>query len=358
MDDDQFQRALEEGGLSTYQAEAYVVLLNKGMASAMEVANECTVPSSQVYEVLRSLEKKGYVETFEQDTLQARPTNPEDVLETLRNKGSLLVDGADEVEERWQQPAMSEHHMTVFKRSDTVIAQARKQIKEAEIAIELACRLDQFAELMDELKVSRERGVTIKLSLYTDRDPKNELDIDLLDYASEVRACYIPGPFLCIIDRSRTCYAPNSKASEQFGLVFNDHLLSFIFHWFFQSCHWNTWDTTAGPTQTPTAYVNIQEFIHELAPLFFEGATIDVTIRGRTIETGDTVWKKGTVVDIIYRDRYLNQEPKYEDLAGFAALVIESNGDLLTVGGWGAVYEDIEGQLVYITDIDFPFKKP
>ena len=35
MDDDQFQRALEEGGLSTYQAEAYVVLLNKGMASSV-----------------------------------------------------------------------------------------------------------------------------------------------------------------------------------------------------------------------------------------------------------------------------------------------------------------------------------
>jgi sugar-specific transcriptional regulator TrmB len=134
MDRDTLREALEEGGLTAYQTDAYLTLLHRGMASATEVASYSSVPTSKIYDVLRTLEDRGYIETFEQDTLHARPVDPQDVLEDLRG-GNLLVEAADEIEKRWQRPAMSDHHMTVFKSDDTVLGRAEEQIREAETGV-------------------------------------------------------------------------------------------------------------------------------------------------------------------------------------------------------------------------------
>lgn len=353
MDSETLRRALEEGGFTSSQTDAYLTLLDRGTASATEVARECAVPSSQIYDVLRSLEEEGYVETLEQDTLQARATDPAAVLEDLREKGTRLVEAADEIEERWQRPAPSEHHMTVFKRAETVIDRAEARIREAETAIELVCRIDQFQALKETLRACRERGVVVKLSLYCTEDPDDLVDVDLRDYASEVRACFIPGPFLSVVDRTKTCYAPNDRASEPFGLVFNDYLLSFVFHWYFQSCHWATWDPIVGRHELPISYVTIKGFVRDVAPLFLDGASIEVTVEGRDIETGNAVTTSGTVVDMIYPGRYSHREPSYEDLAGETALLLESDGDRYTVGGWGAVYEDVEARTLHLENVVF-----
>lgn len=47
-----------------------------GVAPAIEVGRESSVPVSQVYDVLRTLESKGYVETIERAKLYVRPRDP------------------------------------------------------------------------------------------------------------------------------------------------------------------------------------------------------------------------------------------------------------------------------------------
>lgn len=354
MDRDTLRRALEEGGLTAYETDAYLTLLNRGMASATEVASYSSVPSSQIYDALRSLEEEGYVETFEQDTLHARPADPADVLEDLRERGQLLVDAADEIEERWQQPTMSEHHMTVFKSADTVIGRAEEGIRNAETAVELSCRPAQFERLKDALAAARSRGVVVKVVVDCDEDPGDLFDEDLSLYASEVRACYIPGPFLAVIDHSKTCYTPNDRASEQFGLVFEDAILSFIFHWFFQMCLWSLWDPVVPRHDLPVTYVSIQGFIRDAAPLFLDGAAIDVTVEGWDPQTGEERTVSGTVADLVYPGRYRNEVPSYEVLGGRAAVVVDAGDGVLTVGGWGAVFEDVAAELVTLESVRVP----
>ncbi|MCW8172458.1 hypothetical protein D8S78_07965 [Natrialba swarupiae] len=58
MDRSRLRTALEEG-LTSYQTDAYLTLLDRGMASVTEVANNSSIPSSQIYDVLRALEDKG-----------------------------------------------------------------------------------------------------------------------------------------------------------------------------------------------------------------------------------------------------------------------------------------------------------
>ncbi len=47
--------------LNSYEAQVYVSLLEKGIASASELAENSKVPRSRCYDVLESLEKKGFV---------------------------------------------------------------------------------------------------------------------------------------------------------------------------------------------------------------------------------------------------------------------------------------------------------
>ncbi len=56
------ERQLKNLGLNSYEAKIWVVLLGMGIASAGELADVSSVPRSRSYDVLESLEKKGFVE--------------------------------------------------------------------------------------------------------------------------------------------------------------------------------------------------------------------------------------------------------------------------------------------------------
>lgn len=49
-------------GLNEYESKAYLCLLERGMASASSVSTFGAIPRARVYDVLASLEKKGFVE--------------------------------------------------------------------------------------------------------------------------------------------------------------------------------------------------------------------------------------------------------------------------------------------------------
>jgi len=52
---------LREMGLSDYEATAYASLLRQGTATAKEISSHAEIPQSRVYDVLESLETKGFV---------------------------------------------------------------------------------------------------------------------------------------------------------------------------------------------------------------------------------------------------------------------------------------------------------
>ena len=52
---------LKSFGLNSYQAKLWVALLSRGIATAGELADLSNVPRSRAYDVLESLEKKGFI---------------------------------------------------------------------------------------------------------------------------------------------------------------------------------------------------------------------------------------------------------------------------------------------------------
>ena len=71
--DENTKAALREMGLNAYEVDAYVVLLDCGQMTAMEISREAKVPYSKIYEVLNSLKEKRLDKKQRDPSLQVLP---------------------------------------------------------------------------------------------------------------------------------------------------------------------------------------------------------------------------------------------------------------------------------------------
>jgi len=357
MDDDELTGILEDAGLSPYQAEAYVALLGLGTASATDIADACDVPDPRIYDVLRDLESKGYIETFQQDSLTARAHDPEEVLESLRTQSSRYLEAAEDIEDRWDQPEISDHEVSIVKRFETVRSRAKELVAAAENQIQLGVDTEQFYELKPGLEAAHDRGVNIKLSICTGPDGAAPDRSDLEGTCSEARHRDIPSPFLVMVDRTWTCFAPHRQSVNEYGVLVNDRTHTYIFHWFFLTCLWEIWETmyTERTAETPTEYVDLRHAVRDLEPLLAEGANIEATVNGHETGTNEPVAVSGRVVDVDYTGSAMGrQEPvPLAQLAGRITLTLDAGDREYEIGGWGAVLEEIEADKITVTDVRY-----
>lgn len=359
MNEDELHDGLQYAGLSKYQIQAYTTLLELGTATATNLAEEADVPRSRIYDVLRDLEEEEYVETFEQDTLRVRARDPAEVFTRLQNRARLLNDTAEEIRERWQHASVSGHRISVLKRADTAIERAETAIADAENQIQLCVTPDQFEQLRPVLVNAVNRGVFVLISITTSPnmpvDPPSETKLD--GAVTEVRHRSLPAPFLALVDREITCFAPHTRSIGQYGTIFEDEMLTYVFHWYFQAALWESWPIlyTTRDDGLPAEYVDIRECIRDVAPLFTEGATITARVHGKVLDRQQTVTLHGTIVDIRSVngfDTASSGVPTLSSLAGQATFILEADDDeRYGIGGWGAVIEDIEALRIVIEDV-------
>ena len=101
---------LREMGLSKYEAQAYAGLLRQGTSTAKGIASDTEVPQSRVYDVLDSLESKGFVNVQPGRPKKFGPVSPEtavdqytefkrreqmDALKTVRDIGDEFIETVD-----------------------------------------------------------------------------------------------------------------------------------------------------------------------------------------------------------------------------------------------------------------------
>ncbi len=354
MDRERVRQALKYAGLTEYQADAYLTLLELGTAPAVEIARKCSVPSSQIYDVLRDLEKRGYIETMDQEKLYAQPEPPETVFDDLTSRGELLTEAADDIKDRYREPDTVDYRIRVTKHPESAVEQALTGIEDAATVVEIAATPAQLQKLLPELRVARDRGVIVRTTLYLPDHGDVPIDDEMLDGAvSELRACSIPGPFLVILDRHRVCFAPNSRSDETYGVLIHDRILPFIFHWYFLTCLWNLYPTVYRDDPTMIAYVSLKEFFRDFySVLQADGFEVVIQVRGSEIRTNSEISITGRVESMTYPQQQLDEhQPSLTELATYATMVIDTGDEMLSVGGWGAVFEDINARRVDVLNI-------
>ena len=347
MDTEEIRRGLETIGLSSYQSRVYTTLLEHGVLPAVDVAKRSSVPSSRIYDVLADLEQEGYIETFErEDKRHARAKEPSEVVDGLRHESEHLSDTAQGIENIWEQSTLQDHRLVLFEQVDSALEQAESLIREADSSVAVAATPAQYYRLKEAMAKARENGAVVDVSL----EGFDENPIDTDQPVTEIRRRSIPGPFVAVIDRTHTCFAPNERAPSSYGIVLDDSILSLVFHWYFQTCLWSVCEPAYRRGEDELRYVSMEEFVRDVFPFWRSGAIIPVTVHGTDTESGGARTVSGVVTDLVYPEMDLsdNDPPAYGKLAGQLTLVVENNDGRHAIGGWGAVWEDVEAEQIVL----------
>jgi HTH-type transcriptional regulator, sugar sensing transcriptional regulator len=81
---DKTKKAMEDIGLGSYEIKVYISLLEKGSMTASEISKKSNVPYSKIYEVLNSLEDKGWLESDSSRPQKFFPKSPLTALEAMK----------------------------------------------------------------------------------------------------------------------------------------------------------------------------------------------------------------------------------------------------------------------------------
>ena len=85
-------------GLNVYETKVWLALISKGVASAGEIASLSQVPRSRAYDVLESLEKKGFAIVKIGKPVKYFGVKPKMILERLRSK--IKKDAEEKIDRR------------------------------------------------------------------------------------------------------------------------------------------------------------------------------------------------------------------------------------------------------------------
>lgn len=81
-----FLNKLRDFGLNTYESKIWTALLSRGVSTAGELSDIANVPRSRSYDVLESLEKKGFIIMKLGKPIRYIAIKPDDVIERVKKK--------------------------------------------------------------------------------------------------------------------------------------------------------------------------------------------------------------------------------------------------------------------------------
>ena len=82
----EFLDQLKDFGLNSYERKLWIALLSRGVSSAGELSDISSVPRSRAYDVLESLEKKGFIVVKVGKPIKYLAVSPTEVIERVKKK--------------------------------------------------------------------------------------------------------------------------------------------------------------------------------------------------------------------------------------------------------------------------------
>lgn len=162
--------ALEELGLTEYEARCYVALTRITQGTAKEISRVADVPRSRVYDTVDRLHARGLVDVQQSEPRQFRAVPKEEALDLLRQTYDDSIEKADDALERLNTVDAAEHRGVwavenkehVDSRVEGLLADAESQVH-----VLLAADAEEPDELVAALEPVARRGVAVVVEVPT-----------------------------------------------------------------------------------------------------------------------------------------------------------------------------------------------
>ena len=219
-----FIKKLKDFGLNSYEAKIWTALLSRGVSSAGELSDIANVPRSRAYDILESLEKKGFILMKLGKPIKYIAIPPSEVIERVKKKikqdlehqekhlddlkQSKILDeltvlhtkGIDTVEPTDVSGSLKNRE-SIYNHIEYMIGGAEKEV----ILVTSAEGLKRKHEyLKKSLNKAKQRGVNIKIVAPLSQLPKETLAE--LRKIGEVRHLESPKARFCLVDQNQLLF--------------------------------------------------------------------------------------------------------------------------------------------------------
>jgi len=219
----EFLKKIKDFGLNTYEAKIWTALLSRGVSTAGELSDIANVPRSRSYDVLESLEKKGFIIMKLGKPIKYLAVPPEEVLERVKKKVQEEADSQLVNLEKLKESDILTELNTLhtegvsmvnpseitasLKGRDRLYSHLDMMIKEAEDSILLVTSeegvIRKLANLSKSLEKANKKGVKIKIAAPI--TPKTKDILSKAEKYAEVVDSDSKGRF-CIVDRKQVMF--------------------------------------------------------------------------------------------------------------------------------------------------------
>lgn len=179
-----FLTKLKSFGLNSYEAKLWVALLSRGVSTAGELSDIANVPRSRTYDVLESLEKKGFIIVKIGKPIKYLAVDPDEVVSRVQKsierdsenqiklidelKGSEILKELSLLHNQGIEMVDPVDYSGSFRGRDSVYDHIEAMCKAAENSITIMTTESDFVRKLDRFKKifekAAQRGVTIKIA--------------------------------------------------------------------------------------------------------------------------------------------------------------------------------------------------
>ena len=217
-----FLNKLRDFGLNTYESKVWTALLSRGISTAGELSDIANVPRSRSYDVLESLEKKGFIIMKLGKPIKYIAVKPEEVIERVKKKVKKeaedqldLIEGLKSTKVLDELTLLHNQGIKLVGPADlTGAIKGRKNIynhlatmiKNAKKTITIVTSYDGIIRKKDILSrylaKAKQRGVKIKVAAPIENQGK---ELKELGKISEIKDVSIQARF-CVIDKKEVLF--------------------------------------------------------------------------------------------------------------------------------------------------------
>jgi len=223
-------KKIKDFGLNSYEAKIWTALLSRGVSSAGELSDISNVPRSRTYDVLESLEKKGFVMMKLGKPIKYMAISPTEVIDVIKKKireESISQEHQmDELRKSDVLEQLTQLHTTgidmveptdlvgMIKNRDNIYSYLESMIKKAEKSICIMTSAEGMIRKVEHLekllKKASDKGVAIKI-LVSHNKESEKLEKDLKGVAEIKNVTDVKSRFILVDDTKLLFFITSDK---------------------------------------------------------------------------------------------------------------------------------------------------
>ncbi|WP_048062714.1 TrmB family transcriptional regulator [Caldivirga maquilingensis] len=341
--DDDLVDALTILGLSRKEATVLAYLLLKGSATAREIMADLSIHQPQLYNIMVSLERKGFINVQQSKPKVYAPISMGVIMEMIEGEMLKRKQAVVKALTSLTRGDKARNLLWVTRGIDNVIYNSASLIQEANSELYVSAPPVLLSRLLKYMS-SIDPKVKAYILVYPSLNDELLNELKGIKSVVEVKVNRL-GPFYFISPNAESCVFASSRVSllrepETYGYVFRDRTMTLQFiHGFFDT--WRRAQTVYRrgfkPSDYPLVFNSHRFATWEILKAKESKLSIEVRVKGYLTSSNEEVDVTGIPLNVTIDSDIVNFE------------LLPSNGNkALLIGGTNALIEDIESEYIEI----------